>query len=231
MAKKKSKPVKAPIEVDIVSDFVCPWCWLGYKLFLKGATQAQKQLKTQINVSWRPYMLDPTVPEGGADYKSYMKEKFGDAPNNKFKAMREHLEIMGPDLGIQYDFEAIKRRPNTLNAHRLMRWAQGQDLGQDCADALFIAFMEKGGDIGDIELLCSIAETIDMDADIVRDLLGTDKDKLEVQNEIMFFRGLGISGVPTFIYNGQFAMQGAQDPNAHLNVIKQAMSAPAPTDA
>jgi len=231
MAKKKTKAAIMPVEVDIVSDFVCPWCWLGYKLFLKGAQQAQKQLKTQINVSWRPYMLDPTVPSEGVDYKAYMKNKFGGGPNDKFKAMRAMLEEKGPELGIQYDFEAVKIRPNTLNAHRLMRWAQGQDVGQACADELFTAFMEKGGDIGDTDLLCGIADKIGMDTDIVRGLLAEDKDKLDVQNEILFFRNLGISGVPTFIYNGQFAVQGAQDPAAHVNVIKQAMAAPAPTDS
>jgi len=231
MAKKKSKALNTTIEVDIVSDFVCPWCWLGYKLFLKGAQQAQKQLKAQINLSWRPYMLDPTTPEGGTDYKAYMAKKFGNTPDNKFKAMRAILEEKGPELGIQYDFGAIKIRPNTMGAHRLMRWAQGQDVGQPCADELFIAFMEKGGDIGNIDTLCAIADKIGMDADIVRRLLGEDKDKLEVQNEIMFFRGLGISGVPTFIYNGQFAVQGAQDPAAHLNAIQQAMHAPNPEQA
>jgi len=231
MAKTKSKAANTPIEVDIVSDFVCPWCWLGYKLFLKSAEQARRQLKTEINVTWRPYMLDPAVPEGGTDYKAYMKNKFGDKPDNKFKAMRKMLEAKGPELGINYDFSAVKIRPNTLGAHRLMRWAQGQDLGQPCADALFIAFMETGGDIGNIDTLCAIADKIGMDCDIVRGLLMEDKDKLDVQNEIMFFRGLGISGVPTFIYNGQFAVQGAQDPAAHLNVIKQALAAPADSRA
>jgi len=228
MAKKKhSKSVNNSVEVDIVSDFVCPWCWLGYKLFLKGAAQSQ----AAVNISWRPYMLDPAVPNGGTDYKTYMKNKFGDGPSDKFKAMRAILEEKGPELGIQYDFEAVKIRPNTLNAHRLMKWAQGQGFGQPCADALFIAFMEKGGDIGNIDTLCAIADKIGMDADIVRGLLAEDKDKQDVQNEIMFFRNLGISGVPTFIYNGQFAVQGAQEPAAHVNAIKQAMAAPNPAEA
>ncbi len=231
MPKTKPQPTRNEIEVDIVSDFVCPWCWLGYKLFLKGAAQAQKQLKAQINVSWRPYMLDPDVPEEGTDYKSYMKAKFGDEPNNKIKTINEHLKKMGPENGIQYDFDAITRRPNTLNAHRLMKWAQGQDLGQACADELFTAFMEKGGDIGDKAVLIQIAETIGMDTDIISGLLAQDNDKLDVQNEILFFRNLGISGVPTFIYNGQFAVQGAQNSSAHFNTMKQAIAAPNPAAA
>jgi len=91
-------------------------------------------------------MLDATVPEDGADYREYMKNKFGDKPDSRWKAMRDHLEAAGPDAGITFDFKAITRRPNTLNAHRLMRWAQGQDLGPACAEKLFRAYMENGED-------------------------------------------------------------------------------------
>jgi predicted DsbA family dithiol-disulfide isomerase len=162
------------------------------------------------------------VPEGGADYRDYMKKKFGDTPDNRWKAMREHLEAAGPEAGIQFDFKAITRRPNTLNAHRLMRWAQGQYLGADCAEQLFLAYMEKGEDIGDIDILCRIAGDIGMDADLVRELLAGDQDKIDVQNEILFFRGLGVSGVPTFIYGGEMAVQGAQTPETHRKVLAEA---------
>ncbi len=223
MAKKSKKPAIQPVEVDMVSDFVCPWCWLGYKLFLK----AEKQAKTPVNLSFRPYMLDPTVPDEGADYKAYMTQKFGDGPNDKFKAMRDHLEAAGPEAGVAFDFKAIKRRPNTLSAHRLMRWAQGQDLGGPCAEQLFTAYMERGEDIGDHSVLARIAEEIDMDGELVTELLSRDDDKIDVQNEIMFFKGLGISGVPTFIYNGQFAVQGAQPVETHINAMQQAKDMPA----
>jgi predicted DsbA family dithiol-disulfide isomerase len=219
MAKRKPfKSANLPVEVDIVSDFVCPWCWLGYKQFL----QAAGKTKPRPNLSFRPYMLDASVPEGGADYRDYMKKKFGDTPDNRWKAMREHLEAAGPEAGIQFDFKAITRRPNTLNAHRLMRWAQGQYLGADCAEQLFLAYMEKGEDIGDIDILCRIAGDIGMDADLVRELLAGDQDKIDVQNEILFFRGLGVSGVPTFIYGGEMAVQGAQTPETHRKVLAEA---------
>jgi len=219
MAKRKaSKPKNLAVEVDIVSDFVCPWCWLGYKLYLKAA----EKTKPRPNLSFRPYMLDAEVPEGGADYREYMKGKFGDKPDSRWKAMRDHLEAAGPEAGINFDFKAIKRRPNTLNAHRLMRWAQGQDLGIECAEKLFRAYMEKGEDIGDLDILCRIANEIGMDPELVRELLENDQDKIDVQNEILFFRGLGISGVPTFIYAGQMAVQGAQPPEAHRQVLADA---------
>ena len=136
--------------------------------------------------------------------------------------MRDHLEAAGPGAGIAFDFKAITRRPNTLNAHRLMRWAQGQDLGPACAEKLFRAYMEDGEDIGHIDVLCRIAAEIGMDADLVRELMASDRDKTDTQNEILFFRQLGVSGVPTFIYQGQMAVQGAQEAEKHRSVLAEA---------
>lgn len=226
MAKrKKPQGTKTPVQVDIVSDVVCPWCWLGYRLFKAAANQ----VKTPLELSWRPYMLDPTVPAEGMDYKAYMKNKFGDSPPDKFKAMRTMLEEKGPQYGIDFQFNKITKRPNTLNAHRVMRWAQNNaDAGSETAEKLFNAFFTEGKDIGDIEVLTTIAENAGLDADITKDLLSSDKDANAVREEIMFFRNLGISGVPTFIYNGQFAIQGAQDPEAHTQAIQQAAQAGIP---
>ena len=145
MAKAKSKPPKALIQVDIVSDIVCPWCWLGVRYFQKAA----KQSKLEVSLSWRPFMLDPNVPEGGVPYHDYMKAKFGGGPSDRFKAMREALEAAGPGLGIDFKFDDIPMRPNTLDAHRLLRWAQGQSLGDAAADALFQAFFTDHKDVGD----------------------------------------------------------------------------------
>ena len=146
MAKrKKPKGPKLAVQVDIVSDVVCPWCWLGYRLF----AVAEKQLKTPLELSWRPYMLDPTVPADGMDYKTYMKNKFGDGPSDKFKAMRTMLEEKGQQYGIGFQFDKISKRPNTLNAHRIIRWAQNNaDAGSETAEALFKAFFAEGKDIG-----------------------------------------------------------------------------------
>ena len=219
MAKRKSSqtPTQA-VEVDMVSDFVCPWCWLGFKYYLDAA----KKSKPRPNLTFRPYMLDANVPEAGADYRDYMKAKFGDKPDSRWKAMREHLETAGPEAGINFNFNAVTRRPNTLDAHRLMRWAQGQDLGFECAEKLFIAYMEKGEDIGDHAVLTRIAGEIGMDTEITADLLARDDNKADIQNEVLFFRGLGVTGVPTFIYGGQYAVQGAQPPEQHRKAIAEA---------
>lgn len=215
----------APIQVDLVSDFVCPWCWLGYKQFKAAA----KSAKRKPQLTYRPYMLDPTVPDEGQDYREYMTAKFGADSKDRFKESRARLEESGKDYGINFDFSAITRRPNSLNAHRLLKWAQGQDAGDAVAESVFKAYHENGQDIGDTDVLVTIATDAGLDGALVRELLGRDDDKLEIQQEIMFFRGLGISGVPTFIYNGQFAVQGAQDPNTHRNAFKQALENPAET--
>ncbi len=223
MAKKKTKkPKPSLVQVDIVSDVVCPWCWLGVRYFLKAA----KQSRHEVSLTWRPYMLDPAVPEDGVPYRDYMKQKFGGGPSDKFKAMREHLEKFGPDAGIEFRFDDIPMRPNTLNAHRLIRWAGGQGIGTKASEALFKAFFTDHQDIGNKSTLSKIAGDIGMDAGLVAELLEKDDDKNSVREEIMFFRNLGINGVPCFIYQGEFAVQGAQEMDAHLKAIEQAAALP-----
>ena len=223
MAKRKStKTPKQTIHVDIVSDIVCPWCWLGVRYFQKAA----KQSKHDVKLTWRPYMLDPEVPEGGLPYNAYMKQKFGDGPSDRFKAMREALETQGPTVGIDFKFGEIPMRPNTLNAHRLIKWAQGQELGDAASEALFRAFFTDLKDVGDPSILKEIAQEIGMDAELVEELLAKDDDKNTVREEIMFFRNLGVNGVPCFIYNGQFAVQGAQPVDKHLRAIENAAQNP-----
>lgn len=214
-----------PIQVDIVSDIVCPWCWLGTRYFFKAVQNSPYD----VEVTWRPYMLDPTLPPEGRPYGDYMKAKFGDAPDNRFKAMRDHLEAAAPDAGITFRFGDIPMRPNTLNAHRLMKWAQGQDVGDQAAEALFKAFFDELKDVGDKGVLVQIAENIGLDGTIVGDLLDSAQDTQAVTEEIQFFRNLGVSGVPTFIHNGRYAIQGAQEPETHLQALEKTATLPPPS--
>ena len=222
MAKVKSKEkpdTQAIVHVDIVSDVICPWCWLGAAYFHKAAEQHDGK----IQLHWRPYMLDPAVPPQGVPYKTYMKNKFGEAgPGSKWTAMREHLEAAGPEVGITFNFSGIKMRPNTLNAHRLLRWAQGQNKGSAMSDALFRAVFTDNLDIGDSAVLSKLAGNIGLDSALVTELLASDKDIKAVENDVFHFRSLGVSGVPTFIYNGQFAVQGAQPVEKHLRALEEA---------
>ncbi len=220
MAKKKSTP--PIIQVDIVSDIVCPWCWLGSRYFQMAANKSPHK----VQLSWRPYMLDPNVPAGGMAYREYMDAKFGGGPSDRFKAMRAALETAAPEAGIHFRFDDIPMRPNTLDAHRLMKWAGGQGLGDKAAAALFKAFFDELRDVGDHAVLTDIAHNIGLDRDLIAELLRGDDDAAGVQDEIAFFQRLGVTGVPCFIYNGQFAVQGAQPVETHLAALEKAATLP-----
>ncbi|MEE9347861.1 MAG: DsbA family oxidoreductase [Robiginitomaculum sp.] len=220
MAKKKTKNPTSPVHVDIVSDIVCPWCWLGKAYF----DEAVRKSGRKVEVTYRPYMLDPDIAMEGVPYAGYLTKKFGAGARDKFKPMRERLEQAASGAGIEFKFDDIPVRPNTLRAHMLIRWAQEQGFGPAAAEALFRAFFKALRDIGDVETLGEIAGEIGMDGALTMELLRDNKDADSVREEILYFRGLGISGVPTFIYNGQFAVQGGQPVSAHLDAIKQAAS-------
>ena len=209
------------VRIDIVSDVVCPWCWLGKKRL----EAALEQSGETAEITWRPYELDPAVPEAGTAYRDYMRAKFGDGPDDRFTRMREHLEAAAPDAGINFRFSELTVRPSTLNAHRLIRWAQGQKKGDAVVEALFRAYFDELRDIGDLAVLSEIAGESGLDSRIVADLLATDRDKSEVRAEENYFRSLGVSGVPTFIFEGQYGVSGAQEPETLIGIIEKARKA------
>lgn len=231
-AAKPHNSASPTVELDVVSDIVCPWCWLG-KRRLDAAIAALPDIN--VVVHWRPFQLDPNVPKGGQDYGAYMRAKFaasggpGDGAD-RFKPMRDHLMDAAPGAGITFRFDDIPTRPNTLNAHRLVRWAQGQGAADAAAEALFKAFFDDLKDVGDPSVLAEIAGAIGLDASLVAKLLASDRDLAEVEEEEVFFRRLGVASVPTFIANGQVALQGAQDSDALIAFLrKAAQDAPAAT--
>ncbi len=216
------------ISVDLVSDPVCPWCWLGLRYW-----QAARELTADIAVEivLRPYQLDAAVPRAGVPYADYMRQKFSGAGSERYKMMREHLEAAGPEVGIVFNFDQIEVRPNTLDAHRVIRWAQGQDLGIEAADAIHMAFFEERRDIGNREVLAEIAGEAGLDSAIVADLLSTNRDADAVLKEEQFYRSLGVQGVPCFIFNGRFAVSGAEAPETLAGAIKKAADLPPSEDA
>jgi len=211
------------VSVDLVTDPVCPWCWLGLRYWVQARALVPD---IEVETVLRPFQLDAAVPKAGVAYADYMKAKFGGGPSDRFKAMREHLEAAGPDVGIVFNFDEIPMRPNTLDAHRVVRWAQGQGAGEPVLDAIHQALFEERHDIGDPAVLAEIAGANGMEADIVAGLLKSDKDAGAVLTEERFYRSLGVQGVPCFIFNGRFAVSGAEPPASLADAIKHAASLP-----
>jgi len=195
-----------PLSVDIVSDVVCPWCYLGKRRFERALTLTD----VPVAVRWRPYQLDPTLPPEGKDRTAYMVAKFGSL--ERIQAAHERLREAGAVGGIRFDFDAIRVAPNTLDAHRLLRWAGEAGVADAVATALFRAYFEAGRDIGDGATLAEIAEANGMDAQEVRIRLASGDDIESVSGEVADAQRMGVTGVPTFIVAGKYAVVGAQEP-------------------
>jgi predicted DsbA family dithiol-disulfide isomerase len=208
------------LKIDIVSDVVCPWCYLG-KARLERALTALKDVKAEI--SWRPYQLDPTIPRGGIDRKQYMEAKFG--TGSRLGEIHKQLESFGREVGIRYDFDAIKVSPNTMDAHRLIRWAAQAGAGMQgkVVDRLFRLYFTEGADIGSHAVLIKAGADSGMDRAIIEALLPTDAEEAGVIGEIAKSRQLGIQGVPCFIINQKYAVSGAQTPDVLIEAMRSAM--------
>ena len=212
------------VTVDIVADIVCPWCWLG-KCNWDAAVKLTPGIKTQV--TWRPFQLDASIAPEGKPYREYMKAKFSGETASRWQQMRDHLEAAAPEAGIHFDFDNIPIRPNTLNAHRLLRWATGQDRVEPMIEALFEAFFANGRDIGDPAVLAELAGSVGLEEQLTADLLAGDADRKQIVEEEQFYRDLGVSGVPCYIFNGQFAVSGAQPAEELAKAIREAAANPA----
>lgn len=196
------------VAIEMVSDLVCPWCWLGLRRIRRAIKIASD---VEVRLLFRPYELDPTIPVGGVDAKAYNAQRFGtDVGRQRAREMKNALIKYGEEEDIPFDFDGIAVRPNSLNAHRLVRWAQGQDKGVDTKEALFSAYFEHGRNIGEADVLTEIAGDIGLDTSIISDLLASDADIEATQQEESVFRQMGVSGVPTYIADRRLAVQGAE---------------------
>ena len=207
--------------IDVVSDVVCPWCYVGKKR-LEAALALTPDIKTEIN--WRPYQLDPTIPAEGVSRRAYMEKKFGSL--DKIKPVHDRLTELGRELGIAFDFSGIAVSPNTLDAHRMIRWAFGNR--QDAmVEALFRAFFVEAKNLADHHVLTEIGASAGFPREALVALLQSDEDKAAVQDEIAAAQNLGIQGVPFFIFGQKYAVSGAETAEHLASAIRQAASAAA----
>lgn len=194
-----------PVAIDIVSDVVCPWCYVG-KRRLEAALRERPEEK--VVVRWHPFQLDPTIPAGGLDRRAYMVKKFGSA--ERIDEIHARLTEAGRAEKIDFAFDRIKRSVNTLDAHRLLAWAGSAGVQDAAAEALFRAYFVEGRDIGDRAVLADVAEAVGLDRAAIAQKLAGEDDVDTVRAEIEAAVRIGVSGVPFFIFAQSFAVSGAQ---------------------
>ncbi|MDT8328075.1 MAG: DsbA family oxidoreductase [Roseovarius sp.] len=204
------------VKLDIVSDPICPWCYIGKTLLDQALAQRPDH---GFEIAWHPFQLNPEMPAAGMDRREYLEHKFG----GKDGAIRAYAPVVerAEAVGLSIDFAGIKRTPNTLDAHRLIHWAGIEDVQNDMAMALFRAYFEEGRDIGDHEVLADLADSLSMDGAMILRLLQSDSDREDIANRDKQFRQMGISGVPTFIVAGAHAVPGCQPADLWLKVIDE----------
>lgn len=210
--------------LDIISDVVCPWCYLG-------AANLLRAIETHggahpFALRWHPYQLDPSLPPEGVDRAAYLRAKFGPDLAG-IDAAHARLQAMGAAVGISYRFDRIARTPNTLDAHRLIRWAQPEGLQTRTAMILFSRYFERGEDISDPAVLAAAAGEAGLDPAAIARLLSGDSDRETVAAEVRAATDMGVTGVPTFLLAGSRAIAGAQPPDLWIELIK-ALDAAAP---
>jgi predicted DsbA family dithiol-disulfide isomerase len=205
------------VELDVVIDVVCPWCFVG-KRQLEKAMKERPGAITEVR--YRPYQLGPDTPSCGIDRKTYYDKKFGEN-SEQLIVMRKHLHATGEALGISFDFESECMIANTLDAHRLIRWSMTEGLQSKVAEGIMVRYFEESKYIGDHALLREVAEEAGMDGELVSELFASDRDVDLVKAEVANASRMGITGVPFFIFNGKHAVSGAQDASVLVNVIDQ----------
>lgn len=207
------------MQIDVISDTVCPWCFIGKRRLARAIAMRPN---VAFDVKWRPYQLDTQVPKGGMDRQAYMRLKFGEDPM-RIVEMHKLIAAEGEKDGIAFDFAAIQRRPNTLDSHRLIRWAEAAGVQDDVVERLFIAYFENGEDIGDIRVLADIADISGMDGVEVARMLEEDTDLALVAREDQVAREMGVTGVPAMIFGNRLAVSGAREPEMLVSVIDRVL--------
>ena len=207
------------MQIDIYSDIVCPWCYVGKRRLERALTS----VGGAVHVTWRPFQLNPTMPLEGMDRTTYLKSKFGSL--EVFGRMKEQLLAAGAEEGIPFAFEKIQRTPNTFAAHRLVWYAAEHGQQDEVVEVLFRSYFVEGKNIGDVKTLAHAAAEAGLDRTEIEHFLASEKGVVEVKAEEAMGRRLGIRGVPYFVFNGRISLSGAQPPDIIVSAIQQAEKA------
>jgi predicted DsbA family dithiol-disulfide isomerase len=207
-----------PLVIDVISDVVCPWCYLGKRRLARAVGLIPE---VHIAIRWRPFRLDPTIPPEGIARSDYLTTKFGSV--EALDESHRQLTERGRAEGIDYHFDRITRSPNTVDAHRLVLWAAADGAQEDMVERLFAAYFSEGLDIGDTAVLASLAEDVGLDGATVAARLAGDDGRATVIAEIENAYRIGVSGVPCFVIDHRLAVTGAHPSEVLVQAIEQAL--------
>jgi predicted DsbA family dithiol-disulfide isomerase len=205
-----------PVRIDVVSDIVCPWCFIG-KHRLEKAIALNPDIPVEVH--WRPYFLNDWIPREGISREQYLTTKFGSP--ERYKGIAQRVSAAAAAEGLTYAMDKISRQPNTLDAHRLIRWADEIGKAAEMKQRLMDLYFTEGADLTSHTVLAHAAADIGLDAEATRKALASDKDVAEIEREALSAKEAGIDGVPCFIFGGKFAISGAQAPEDLAEAIER----------
>ena len=216
-------PVVTSLVVDVVSDVVCPWCYIGKRKLERALAELRgREPELAVTVRWHPFELNPDLPADGIPRRSYLEAKFGGA--ERAAEIYSRVRSVGASVDIPFDFDRIVRQPNTRDAHRLIAWAQELGDAAPLVERLFRAYFVEGRLLTEPNELTVIASEAGLDGAAARSVLVSDRLRAEVEAEYREAQAAGISAVPFFIFNGRTAVSGAHDPPTLLEAIATARS-------
>src|SRR5882672_10279080 len=206
-----------PVRIDVISDVVCPWCFIG-KHRLEKAIALNPDVPVEVH--WRPYFLNDWIPREGISREDYLTTKFGSV--DRYKGIAQRVGAAAAAEGLVYASDKMKRQPNTLDCHRLIHWAEAIGKSAEMKQKLMDLYFTQGADLTQADTLVQAAADVGLDADTVRADLATDKDVALIEQEAQQAKEAGIEGVPCFIFGGKFAVSGAQAPEYLAEAIERA---------
>ena len=209
-------PNSQPVRIDVVSDVVCPWCFIG-KHRLEQALALKPDIA--VEVRWRPYFLNDWIPREGISREEYLTTKFGSP--ERYKGIAQRVTQAAAAEGLVYDSDKMTRQPNTLDCHRLIRWAEGIGKAAEMKQKLMDLYFTQGADLTNHAVLVQAAADVGLDPEDIRAALESDQDVELIKQEAQSAKEAGIEGVPCFIFGGKLAVSGAQSPEHLAEAIER----------
>jgi predicted DsbA family dithiol-disulfide isomerase len=205
-----------PLQIDIVSDVVCPWCYIG-KRRIESALALTPDVPVEVH--WRPFFLNSWVPREGISRDEYLTAKFGSV--EAYKGIAGRVVAAANEEGLSYRPDLVRRQPNTIDCHRLIHWADAHGKSAEMKQRLMELYFRDGGDLTDINVLVQAAVDCGLNADDMRKRLATDEDVELISAQAKEASDKGISGVPTFVFAQKYAVSGAQPAEQLARAIRQ----------